>query len=145
MCTHKLPFDGNSLPVLALRIAKGEYTPITNNYYSRDIKKLIKSLLQSNPNRRPTIKKLLQEPLLQKRVNNYLPEHILEKEFSHTTLHSHNVFEKENGIENNSQEENFEIAGLRKIKSKASNNSKNSLCLGQKIDLAKVINSIPII
>lgn len=37
------------------------------------------------------------------------------------------------------------MIGLKKLKSKASNNSKNAICAGQKIDLAKIINSIPIL
>jgi hypothetical protein len=32
MCQLKLPFDGGSLPVLALKISRGEYPAITANY-----------------------------------------------------------------------------------------------------------------
>jgi hypothetical protein len=67
MCQLKLPFDGSSLPVLALKISRGEYPAITANY-SRELKILVKSLLQNNPNKRPTIGKILQNSLIAKRV-----------------------------------------------------------------------------
>lgn len=58
MCAMKLPFDGSSLPVLALKISRGEYPAITANY-SKELKTLIKSLLQNSPAKRPSINKIL--------------------------------------------------------------------------------------
>lgn len=76
MCALKLPFEGGSLPALALKISRGEYPAITANY-SKDLKALIKTLLQNNPLKRPSISKILQNPLLSKRVPHYLPKLML--------------------------------------------------------------------
>ena len=32
LCTQKLPFEANSLPLLALKILKGSFSPVTGNY-----------------------------------------------------------------------------------------------------------------
>lgn len=55
LCALKLPFDANSLPLLALKILKGSFPPITGPY-SKDLKNLVLSLLQVSPTKRPTIK-----------------------------------------------------------------------------------------
>jgi NIMA (never in mitosis gene a)-related kinase len=44
MCSLKPPFDANSLPSLALKITKGEFSP-PPSIYSRELKQLISSLL----------------------------------------------------------------------------------------------------
>lgn len=54
LCCFKLPFDANSLPVLALKILKGSFPPIPN-YYSKDLKSLILQMLQVDQKKRPTI------------------------------------------------------------------------------------------
>lgn len=59
MCALKLPFEGGSLPALALKISKGEYPPLGANYSSQ-LKNLVKSLLQNSPNKRPSISKILE-------------------------------------------------------------------------------------
>jgi len=58
MCTLKPPFDGSSLPGLAMRIVQGKYKPISNNYSSK-LKDLIKRLLITKPSRRPSINQIL--------------------------------------------------------------------------------------
>lgn len=54
MCAQKLPFDAQSLPLLALKILRGAFPPITFNY-SRELKNLILSMLQVDAKKRPTI------------------------------------------------------------------------------------------
>lgn len=53
MCAQKLPFDAQSLPLLALKILRGAFPPI-NGPYSRDLKNLILSMLQVDAKKRPT-------------------------------------------------------------------------------------------
>ena len=54
MCLRRQPFDAQSLPALALKIAKGEYTPIPK-VYSRELKKLVSDMMQVEPSKRPNI------------------------------------------------------------------------------------------
>lgn len=90
MCQLKLPFDGSSLPVLALKISRGEY-PAINANYSKELKMLVKSLLQNNPSKRPPINKILQNPLISKRITQqYSPKYIV-KELSIPELISRNL------------------------------------------------------
>jgi NIMA (never in mitosis gene a)-related kinase len=35
LCALKLPFEANSLPVLALRIIRGQFSPLPKNLYSK--------------------------------------------------------------------------------------------------------------
>ena len=58
MTALKMPFDGDNLPLLALKIQKGEYEKLSNRW-SSDLKQLIYSLLNVNPDKRPSIKEIL--------------------------------------------------------------------------------------
>lgn len=80
MCLRKQPFDAQSLPALALKIAKGEYTPIPK-VYSRELKKLVTDMMQVEPTKRPTIDEILRSPLTSHRVDQFLPRDIREREF----------------------------------------------------------------
>jgi NIMA (never in mitosis gene a)-related kinase len=55
LCALKLPFEANSLPVLALKILKGSFPQIAGTNYSKDLKNLISSMLQVDQRRRPSI------------------------------------------------------------------------------------------
>jgi NIMA (never in mitosis gene a)-related kinase len=59
MCALKLPFDANSLPVLALKILKGAYPMIAGNQYSKELKALISSMLQVDQKKRPSVNEIL--------------------------------------------------------------------------------------
>ncbi len=63
MCLLKSPFDASSLPALALKITKGEYTPVPK-YYSKALKQLVADMIQVDPAKRPTINEVLNCPLL---------------------------------------------------------------------------------
>lgn len=58
MTMLKLPFDSKSFHKLSLKILKGKYSPIAD-CFSVELKELVKSLLQTNPDKRPTIKDVL--------------------------------------------------------------------------------------
>ena len=63
MCKLKPPFDANSLPFLAMKIVKGKYAPIPNKY-SSSMRKLVASLLNTRPSRRPTVHAILRTPII---------------------------------------------------------------------------------
>ena len=75
MCAQKLPFETNSLPLLALKIIKGSFPPINVGNFSRELKTLILNLLQVDQRKRPSIDSILQKPILFK----YLPSEMQEK------------------------------------------------------------------
>lgn len=65
LCALKLPFDANSLPVLALKILKGSFPPIPAQY-SKDLKSLILQMLQVDQKKRPSIDAILLKPIISK-------------------------------------------------------------------------------
>lgn len=71
MCALEPPFTANNLQFLALKIVKGSYAQIPSQY-SNDLKCLIKSMLNTNPNGRPNINQILSCPLLNKRIKSLL-------------------------------------------------------------------------
>jgi NIMA (never in mitosis gene a)-related kinase len=58
MISLKLPFDANSLPVLCMKIIKGQYNPLPYSF-SKDLKNLVTSMLILDPSKRPTIHEIL--------------------------------------------------------------------------------------
>lgn len=58
LCALKPPFDANSIPALALKISKGNYSPIPTAY-SKDLKFLINQMLNKDPLKRPNISQIL--------------------------------------------------------------------------------------
>lgn len=62
LCTLKPPFNAENLKYLALKIIKGVYVPIPSQY-SKDMRKLIESLLKKDPAQRPTVNDVLSKEL----------------------------------------------------------------------------------
>jgi NIMA (never in mitosis gene a)-related kinase len=58
MTTLKMPFEGRNLAMLAYRIQKGIYEKLSD-CWSTDLKELIYSLLNVDPDKRPDIKDIL--------------------------------------------------------------------------------------
>ena len=58
MVSLKMPFNAPNLPILALKIQKGEYEKL-KNIWSEDLRNLIYSMLQTNPNNRPNLEDIL--------------------------------------------------------------------------------------
>jgi NIMA (never in mitosis gene a)-related kinase len=71
MCSLTHPFNANNLQFLALKIVRGGFAPLPNNY-SFDLKNLIKSMLNTNPIGRPNINQILSSPLINKRIKQLL-------------------------------------------------------------------------
>ena len=58
MMALKMPFDANNLPMLSLKIMKGQYNPVSS-IYTPDLRSLVSSLLNVDHNKRPTIDEIL--------------------------------------------------------------------------------------
>ena len=71
LCTLKPPFKGANLKELYKSVMKGEYEPLPSSL-SKDLGKLIKQLLQINPRNRPTCSEILNNPIVEKRLNKNL-------------------------------------------------------------------------
>ncbi len=82
----KMPFDANSLPLLYVKIIRGNYATVPTSY-SKELKYLINSLLLIDPDKRPSINEILRLPLIKSRIRNFLNENQYDDEFSHTILH----------------------------------------------------------
>lgn len=91
MTCLKMPFEANSLPMLSLKIVKGNYTPIPNTV-SKELKSLIQKILQVEIKNRPTIHEILRNPLIQPRIKLFLSEKEYEREFNHTVIHGYVSF-----------------------------------------------------
>lgn len=63
LCAQKLPFEANSLPLLALKILKGSFPPLTGPY-SLGLKKLIISMLQVDQRKRPSANEILSKSVI---------------------------------------------------------------------------------
>ncbi len=68
MLTLRHAFDANSMKGLVFKILKGSYPPIPS-VYSEDVKNLVAELLTKDPNKRPSIRQILEKPFLKSRIN----------------------------------------------------------------------------
>lgn len=90
MCCLQPPFNANSIPNLALKIVRGQYTPI-HSRYSKELKNLVHVMLQQDVDKRPSVHEILKFPFLIQRIQNYLTESVRNVEFAHTVLHNQNL------------------------------------------------------
>ena len=86
MTCLKMPFDASSLPLLYIKIIRGNYNSIPSSY-SKELKTLIGSLLLVDPDKRPSINEILKLQIIKSRIKNFLNENQYDDEFSHTILH----------------------------------------------------------
>jgi len=63
MCLLKMPFDAKSMPMLTLKIIKGDYIALPIEF-SKDIRELVSSILIVDPKKRPKIDDLLSKLIL---------------------------------------------------------------------------------
>ena len=87
MCALKMPFDASNLPQLYMKIINCNYQPL-NNKYSEGLKNLIRDMLNETSVRRPTISKILENPIIKPRIKKFLNDRQFEDEFNHTILHN---------------------------------------------------------
>ena len=68
-----LPFKGKNIQMLFLNIQKGYYSPIKNvNHYNSQLVGLITKCLQTRPSKRPTLKEILQTPIIVKYIRQQM-------------------------------------------------------------------------
>ena len=95
MMTFKMPFNANSLPMLSVKIMRGNYIP-PPNFYTKDLRELVAKCLTVDPKIRPTINEILRMPLIKNRIRNFLDETQYNKEFSRTITKKYKEKEKIN-------------------------------------------------
>lgn len=88
LCTLKHPFDSNSLNGLMMKITKSQQAPIPSIYSSK-LAELTKTLLQKQPNKRPTINQILNIDFIHDRIGSLLSSTLRKIEFSHTVFHGY--------------------------------------------------------
>jgi serine/threonine protein kinase len=73
MCNQKRPFEAYSLNGLAVKVLEANFAPVSE-FYSKELRDLIKKMLQKKEKDRPTILEFLQTNIIKKRVASYLKE-----------------------------------------------------------------------
>ena len=90
ICALKMPFDASNLPQLYIKIITCKYPPLSNKY-SKELHSLVKSMLNETSIKRPTIKQILDVPIIKTRIRQFLDKKEYNDEFSHTVLHDFNL------------------------------------------------------
>ncbi|CAG9466562.1 unnamed protein product [Pedinophyceae sp. YPF-701] len=85
--TLKHAFDAQSLQMLVHKIVQGKY-PAPPSKYSKPLRDLIGSMIQTDPRKRPAINEILQRPIIKERIGNFLSQTFIADEFSHTVIHA---------------------------------------------------------
>lgn len=98
MSALRMPFEAPNLPLLSLKILKCQYTPVPDKY-SKELRMLISVCLNVDPNRRPSVKDILNLPIIQGRINRFLSEVEFNDEFSHTIMHKYNPMKTPSTVE----------------------------------------------
>lgn len=63
LLTLKRPFEATNLPALVMKIIRGSFAPVAE-HYSRELRKLLLTLLDTDPNKRPTINQIMAHPIM---------------------------------------------------------------------------------
>ena len=87
MCL-KMPFEASSLPLLSLRISRGNYA-LPPTTFSSELRNLVKCLLNVESIKRPSINDILKSSFIQKRIKSFLNEVEYNKEFSENILQNY--------------------------------------------------------
>ena len=72
LTTFRHAFDAASLKLLVLKIVRGIYTPVPATRYSKGMRDLVTAMLQKDPSKRPGINRILERPIVQRRVAKFL-------------------------------------------------------------------------
>lgn len=83
MVTLRHAFDANSMKGLVLKILRGSYPSIPSTY-SNDLKELIADMLIKDPQKRPSMRKILEKEFLSCRITKLLTTTIAKNEFGST-------------------------------------------------------------
>lgn len=71
MLTLRHAFDASSMKGLVLKILRGNYPAIPSTY-SQEIKDLLADMLIKDPQKRPSMRKILEKEFLSKRITKLL-------------------------------------------------------------------------
>ena len=93
MMTFKMPFNANSLPMLSVKIMRGQYIPPPTTY-TKDLRELVTKCLTVEPKNRPSIQEILRMPIIQNRIRSFLTENQYNKEFNKTITKKYKEKEK---------------------------------------------------
>ena len=107
MMTLKMPFNANSLPMLSVKILRGNYTP-PPAIYTADLRDIVSRCLQIVPSRRPSINEILNLPIIKNSIRKYLDDAQYNKEFSKSIAKRY----KENKKNQEIKHQENEIQGL---------------------------------
>ena len=86
LCTLQHAFDSKCMNGLIMKILRSKQNPIPY-FYSQNLRNLVDSLLQKQPNKRPSINQILKLDFIHSRIDHLLSETIKKIEFSHTVFH----------------------------------------------------------
>lgn len=123
LCLKKPPFDATSIMALGKKICSGVYTPIPS-HYSQNMKNLVKSCLQVQVAKRPTVNQILNMPFVKDRIIKFLDEMQISNEFSHTVLHGQNLFKQPKPSVNDNSDIPMMIKPGQKMETVLSNEEK---------------------
>jgi serine/threonine protein kinase len=73
LMTFSKPFSGNP-PGIFLKIMKNKVNPITDEFYSKELRNLILEMLNKNPQKRPKPRDILKMKFVQDRMESFLHE-----------------------------------------------------------------------
>lgn len=96
LCALKLPFQANNLMELLVKITKEDIDPLPKTY-SKEIFRLIKSLLIKDEIKRPSCQEILAKPMLIKVMQDFVARDskgVLQKKVPIKQLSIHNEFKK---------------------------------------------------
>ncbi|CAE7543109.1 NEK1, partial [Symbiodinium sp. KB8] len=86
MCSLKHAFEGRNMKQLVQSIMKGRVAPLPRGF-SSGVSELVGACLHRDPRRRPRVDRILQHPLLQKRIDAHIGDDAARAELAHTVIH----------------------------------------------------------
>ncbi|XP_013414231.1 serine/threonine-protein kinase Nek1 isoform X2 [Lingula anatina] len=93
LTTLKHAFEAGNMKNLVLKIIRGSYPPVPPRY-SYELRNLLAQLFKRNPRDRPSVTTILKKPFIQKRIQKFLSETMLQEEFSHTVMHGQRMLKQ---------------------------------------------------
>jgi NIMA (never in mitosis gene a)-related kinase len=80
MVTLRHAFDASSMKGLVVKILRGTY-PSIPSCYSQNLRDLIDEMLEKDPHKRPSVKKILEKEFLSSRISQLLSQTVAKHEF----------------------------------------------------------------
>lgn len=136
MICLKPPFRANNMEGLFRKVSKGLYQPIPKKY-SLELSNLVRNLLKSNPDKRPTCDEILKMPSVSKKSNLYFPNSQIDDESNEllkTIIFPKNIMYLTDQLPTPCYEEEYEFDEKRKtstIPNKRSQKAKNRKILSR--------------